>query len=80
MSAGQVSAILRVVNTSGVVGVLLLAVWLGLRGDVVTASQLSDCQMSRDAYLQGWLRALDARDPEWRPLPPDTPVTPGRPP
>lgn len=50
--------LIRAVNAGGVVSVLVLALWLGLRGDVVTAEQLRDCRMSRDAYLRDLLRVV----------------------
>lgn len=54
----ELPAALSIINTTGVVGVLVIALWLGIRGDVVTASQLHDCQMARDAYLQEWIKAI----------------------
>lgn len=49
---------LAAINTAGVVGVLVIGLWLGLRGDVVTARQLTDCQMARDTYLHEWIKAI----------------------
>lgn len=69
-----VAQILTAVNTAGTVGVLIVVLWLGLRGDVVTAAQLRSCEVARDTYLSNWLRALDhtpapgasLRPPPWR--------------
>lgn len=55
---GLLSTILAVTNTGGIVGVLVVVLWLGLRGDVVTADQLADCRAARDSYLREWIRAL----------------------
>lgn len=52
------TTLLNVINTAGVVGVLCVAIWLGLNGTVVTSQQLSDCRMSRDYYLSQWVRAI----------------------
>lgn len=52
------AAITQLVQTGGVVAVLLVVLWLGLRGDVVTADQLADCRAARDSYLREWIRAV----------------------
>lgn len=63
--------ILSIINTSGIVGVLVVAIWLGLRGDVVTSRQLADCQQARDAYLHEWIKAITPSVDEVAPgLPP----------
>lgn len=63
--------ILSLINTSGIVGVLVVALWLGIRGDVVTAGQLHDCQIARDAYLQEWIKAITPAPPQTLgPIPP----------
>lgn len=62
-SNGSLAAITQLVNTGGVVAVLIVVIWLGLRGDVVTSDQLSDCRAARDAYLREWVRATTPRGP-----------------
>jgi hypothetical protein len=51
-----ITQLITAINTGGVVTVLVLAVWLGLRGDVVTGEQLRDCRMRGDRYLEQLLR------------------------
>lgn len=83
LSAQALQTILAAINTSGIVGVLIVGIWLGLRGDVVTAQQLADCQAQRDTYLHEWIKAISVTQPigptnsvpiwrDWPPLP-DTP-------
>jgi len=73
LSTSALTTALNVINTAGVVGVLSVAIWLGLRGDVVTAGELADCRAQRDAFLRGWIHAVEAvptpvssRSPIWR--------------
>lgn len=54
-----IAQVLTAINTAGTVGVLVVVLWLGLRGDVVTAAQLRACEVARDTYLSNWLRAVD---------------------
>lgn len=63
LTSPTIQAALSAINTAGVVGVLTIAIWLGLRGDVVTAAQLHDCQTARDAYLREWIRAISPTPP-----------------
>lgn len=61
LTGDRLQSILSLVNTGGVVAILVVAISLGLRGDIVTAEQLTDCRTARDAYLREWVRAIDAR-------------------
>lgn len=72
VNAPTIQSALAVINTAGVVGVLAIAIWLGLRGDVVTGEQLADCRAARDSYLREWVRAVSG------PLPTPIPIPPGR--
>lgn len=69
---GQLTAIVQLVNTGGTIAVLLVVLWLGLRGDVVTAEQLQDCRQARDSYLREWVRAVT------EPMPTPIPLEPSR--
>lgn len=68
---GHLQAIVQAVNTGGVVAVLVVVLWLGLRGDVVTSEQLQDCRAARDSYLREWVRAVSPPMPT--PIPFATP-------
>lgn len=48
--------LLAAINTGGVVAVLVIAIWLGLRGDVVTRDVYRACQIDREQYLEQLLR------------------------
>jgi len=61
MNTADVTNLLRAVNAGGVVAVLVVGLWLGLKGDIVTSDQLSDCRMARDSYLREWIRAIGAQ-------------------
>lgn len=50
----------RIINAGGVSALLILGIYLGLRGDVVTAEQLADCRMARDHYLVELLKRIPA--------------------
>lgn len=55
--------LLGAVNTVGVTGVLIVGIWLGLRGDVVAGSSLTECQATRDYYVREYLRVVTERPP-----------------
>lgn len=74
MDKATLTNVLRAVNAGGVVGVLIVGLWLGLRGDVVTADQLADCRSARDAYLREWIRAISPTIPTPIPFLPTPPV------
>lgn len=62
MTVASLESAIRAINAGGTVAVLIVAIYLGLRGEVVTGAELRDCRMARDAYLAGWLRAITDSD------------------